>query len=41
MLVSNGTKTRNIAVTQKAEYERKGYTEIKPETKAPVKKGGK
>lgn len=49
MLVSNGTKTRNIGEAQMKEYEAKGYSPIvaeakpepKPEAKAPAKKGGK
>lgn len=49
MLVSNGTKTRNIGESQLKEYISKGYapivaeekTEPKPAAKAPGKKGGK
>ena len=38
MLVSNGTKTRNIAEKQKAEYARMGYTEVKKPVEKPVAK---
>lgn len=49
MLVSNGTKTRNIGEGQLQEYIAKGYSPVvaeekpeqKPETKAPGKKGNK
>lgn len=49
MLVSNGTKTRNIGEGQLKEYISKGYAPIvaegkpepKPAAKAPTKKGNK
>lgn len=30
MLITNGSITRNIAVSQLPEYKAKGYTEVKP-----------
>lgn len=40
MLITNGSKTRNIAEKQFPEYKAKGYTEVKPVVggdKAPAK----
>lgn len=41
MLVTNGTKTRNIADYQLAEYERKGYKAVKAAEPKPATKKSK
>lgn len=37
MLITNGTKTRNIAPKQLSEYEAKGYKRVEVEAEEPKK----
>lgn len=41
MLITNGTKTRNIDPQRLPEYVRKGYKEVKPEQPKTPQKGKK